>query len=341
MKIAIHKSEGSFSDYWIDYCIQNNLPYKVVNCYDNDIVQQLNDCDVLMWHHHQENYKDTLFAKQLLFSLEQSGKKVFPNFNTGWHFDDKVGQKYLLESIKAPIVPSYVFYDKKSALAWIKTTCFPKVFKLRGGAGSANVQLVKNAQEAKQLINKAFGKGFPQFNGKRYFIEKLNRFRSGKEPLKKVIMAFGRMMISTKHAKIMGNEKGYAYFQDFIPNNDSDIRVIVIGDKAFAIKRMVRKNDFRASGSGEIIYGKDLFNKETLKMAFDIADKINLQSCAMDFVYDTKNNPLLVEISYGFVAKPYKLCPGYWDRNLNFYQDKIFPENWILEETLKELTQAK
>jgi glutathione synthase/RimK-type ligase-like ATP-grasp enzyme len=49
-------------------------------------------------------------------------------------------------------------------------------------------------------------------------------------------------------------EKNYVYFQDFIPQNDFDIRIIVIGKRAFAIKRMVRKGDFRASGSGNIKY---------------------------------------------------------------------------------------
>ena len=40
------------------------------------------------------------------------------------------------------------------------------------------------------------------------------------------------------------------------------VRVIVINDKAFAIKRMVRKNDFRASGSGIIEYDKENLTDE-------------------------------------------------------------------------------
>jgi glycosyltransferase involved in cell wall biosynthesis len=34
-------------------------------------------------------------------------------------------------------------------------------------------------------------------------------------------------------------------------------QIIVIGDKAFGIKRMIRENDFRAPGSGMIKYEKD------------------------------------------------------------------------------------
>lgn len=66
-----------------------------------------------MWLHYRENYKDALFAKQSLYSLVITGKKVFSDFNTCRYFEDKVGQKYLLEAIGAPLVPSYVFYTKK------------------------------------------------------------------------------------------------------------------------------------------------------------------------------------------------------------------------------------
>ncbi len=156
--IAIHKSISGFHPRWAEYCVQNNISHKIVDCYENDIVEQLKDCDALMWHFHQNNPKDILFAKQLLVSIQQTGKKVFPDFNTMWHFDDKLGQKYLLEAVGAPLVPTYIYYTKADALNWIEQTSFPKVFKLRGGGGSANVQLVKTKNEAIKIINKAFGK---------------------------------------------------------------------------------------------------------------------------------------------------------------------------------------
>lgn len=78
MKIAIHHTEGSFSDRWIEYCRKQDIPYKIVDAYDTDIVEQVRDCDIFMWHHSHGNYKDVLFAKQLLYSLQKSGKKVFP-----------------------------------------------------------------------------------------------------------------------------------------------------------------------------------------------------------------------------------------------------------------------
>ena len=71
MKIAIHQRDDSYSEKWIEYCQTNNIPYKIVNCYENDIIDQLFDCNGLMWHWDLNDYKATLFAKQLMLSLEK------------------------------------------------------------------------------------------------------------------------------------------------------------------------------------------------------------------------------------------------------------------------------
>ena len=115
MKLAIHQGTN-FGNRWVKYCEENAIPYKLVSCYDSDIVQQLDGYDGLMWHWNQEDYKGILFARQLTLSLEKAGKKVFPNVNTAWHHDDKVGQKYLLECIDAPLVKSYVFYSNYQSI---------------------------------------------------------------------------------------------------------------------------------------------------------------------------------------------------------------------------------
>src|SRR5690606_74576 len=166
MKIAIHLETSDFSKRWIRYCKEYGVNYKVVNCYDTNIIEQLKDCNALFWHHNHRSFEDLLFAKQLLFVLEYSNIRVFPNFKTGWHFDDKIGQKYLFEAKNIPLIPTYVFYNKDKALEWARNTTYPQVFKLRGGAGSSNVKLVKNYFENKKLINKAFKKGFPAIDKK-------------------------------------------------------------------------------------------------------------------------------------------------------------------------------
>lgn len=230
MKIAIHDLAGSFSDRWIKYCDENQVPYKLVNCYDSDIVAQLDDCKGLMWHWNLNDYKAALFARQLTLSLEKKGIKVFPDFNTAWHYDDKVGQKYLLEAIGAPLVKSYVFYSRQEALDWLNKTTFPKVFKLRVGAGSVNVSLVKTKKIAKQLIKKAFGKGFSHINRFSSLKDRFWVLKRDKDmhAVRGILSGFARMFIPTEVERFSHNEKGYIYFQDFISNNAYDTRLIEI-----------------------------------------------------------------------------------------------------------------
>jgi len=336
MKIAIHYNKYGFTPRWIAYCQEKHIPYKIVNAYDNDIVSQLADCDAFMWHYHQDNYRDMLFARQLLRSLQMCGMRVFPNEQTSWHFDDKIGQKYLLEAIGVPMVQSYVFYDKNIAIKWALQNKFPKVFKLRGGAGSSNVKLARNKRQALNFIHKAFHKGFPQFDKRNHLIDGFNKGKTLRKKLRGLGAGIYHFLISTEYSRMHGKEKGYAYFQDFIPNNTFDIRICIVGERAFGLKRMVRKNDFRASGSGRIIYSKSEIDERCVKTAFEVNDKLKMQSVAFDFIFTEKQIPQIVEISYGYDAKAYDACEGYWDKCMNWHPGSNFDFcGWMIEDLIK------
>lgn len=340
MKIGIHKRENSYSDEWIEYCNKSGIPYKIVNCYDSNILDQLHDCDALMWHFHHAIPQDILFATQLMHAVASSGKYVFPDFNTMWHFDDKIAQKYVLEAIDAPLVPSYVFFSKKEALEWIKTTQFPKVFKLRVGASSQNVRLIKSWREARKLVRKAFCRGFIQYNSWMNLKESIRKYGIGETKILDILKAFIRIGYKTEFEKFSTKEKGYVYFQDFIANNDSDIRIVVVDQKAFGAKRFVRKNDFRASGSHVASHDPSLISHETLRIALDVAKKLGLQCVAYDFVYEN-GKPLIVEFSYGTTAAAYKPCPGYWDSDLNFHPGEFNFCDWLVDNAVEAVNNKK
>ncbi len=339
MKIAIQSKVKpfleSFSERWIPYCEKNGIDYKIVDCYRSDIIDQLRDCDVLMFHHHHASHRDSLFANQLLNACEWAGMTVFPDFPTSWHFDDKVGQKYLLEAIGAPLVKSYVFYEKKRALEWVKKADFPKVFKLRSGAGSTNVKLVRSKRQAASIIRKAFSIGFCQYDRWGQFKERCRRFREGQESILAIPKGMIRLIILPPFARMHSRERGYVYFQDYIPNNKFDIRIVVVGGRAFALKRMVRKNDFRASGSGTIIYRRDEIDERCVRIGLDINKKLKAQSIAYDFIFDEKLTPLIVEISYSYAVKAYDACPGYWDEDLDWHEGPFNPQEWMIEDLIR------
>jgi glutathione synthase/RimK-type ligase-like ATP-grasp enzyme len=284
-----------------------------------------------MWNWHQGDYQAVLFARQLIYSIEKMGLKVFPDSNTCWHFDDKVGQKYLLEAVNAHLVPSYVFYDKQVAMNWIAQADFPKVLKLRGGAGSANVRLVKNKRQAKRLCKKAFGRGFKPITG--YFNDfktKAKKIRSVSTLIEKLKRLPQSLNCIYNTNFFMRRERGYIYFQDFVPGNVYDTRIVVIGDKAFGLRRYVRKNDFRASGSGAIEYKKESINEKCVLSAFRLSRKLKTQSLACDFLF--KNNEVqIVEISYTYKARAYDKCVGYWDRDMNWHSEYFKVEDLIME----------
>ena len=333
--IAIHDSGNwSFRPEWVAYCENKALPYKIVNAYDSDIITQIKDCDLFLFHHHHTSAKDYNFAKQLLFSLEQGGMKIFPDFNTGWHFDDKLGQKYLLESMEAPMVTTYAFYDKSSAYNFIDKAAFPLVFKLRGGAGSNNVKLLKNKDEALNKVNQSFGQGFENYDRLGDLKENIRKYKLNKASIREVLKSLRRVFKSTEFGQTAGRERGYFLVQDFIPNNLSDTRVITIGDKAFAIKRPVRKGDFRASGSGEILYDRSEIDERCVRVAFETTQKLKAQCVAYDFVFNQENEPLIVEINYGFAHRAYDHCPGYWTNEMDFVEGKIDPCGWMVEDLL-------
>ena len=343
MRIAIHHRQGSFSDQWISYFDKNDIAYKLVNCYDYDIISQLDGFNGLMWHWDLNDYKAFLFARQLTISLENKGILVFPNMNTSWHYDDKVGQKYLLEAINAPIVKSYVFYTENDALNWMNSTTFPKVFKLRGGASSVNVKLVSNKKEAIKLIKKAFGKGFSsidRINRLKNRIWELKRDRNI-HALKKTLGGVARLFIPTEVEKFSNIEKGYIYFQDFIPKNDFDTRIVVIGSRCYGMRRYCRTGDFRASGSGIKAYNKEYFDKKMIEISFEVSKKLGAQSLAFDFILDGEDYKI-VEISYCFAVRDsYDDYPGYWDRDLNWNKKEVNPPVFMIEDFINKLKIEK
>lgn len=333
--IAIHERPGSFSDQWIDYCNRFETPYKLVDCYSSNIVGELVDSDALMWHWSHTDPKAAQFARQLTAALELQGKLVFPSHANCWHFDDKVGQKYVMEALGFPHAQTWIFYDQDTAIEWAQATTYPKVFKLRGGAGSENVRLVTSVAEAEGLIRQAFGKGF-KVKSRRYLLNEriwqLRRDRNLKTAMG-LAKGLGRLFIPTGTEQDFPAQRHYAYFQEFVGGNDHDLRVIVIGDKAFALRRMVRANDFRASGSGKLDYDPGSIPTNCIQAAFDYLRCLNADCLALDFVFD-EGKPLLIEFSYSF---PWREFPGYWDRRLHWIEGRIVPQEAMVDAVVARL----
>jgi hypothetical protein len=340
MILVIHHKPSSFSDRWVEYCRQHNINFKLINCLGNNVIRECADSSAVLWNWHQEIPAEILIARQIIAALESKNIYVFPNLATCWHFDDKVGQKFLLEAIGAPLVPTYAFFDEKSARGWIEQADFPKVFKLRSGAGSRNVKLVENRRQAKSLCATAFSKGFVATSG--YFADcrtKFRKIRTVQDVMGKILRMPESLLTKWRQLNLVPREKGYVLFQDFIDGNFYDTRITVIGNKAFGFTRYVRPHDFRASGSGMIDYNVQQVDLRCVKIAFEVSKKIGAQSLAFDFIKDPAGSPLIIEISYTYIASAVYQCSGHWDEELNWHEGHYWPQDAIIEDVIAHLRE--
>jgi hypothetical protein len=294
------------------------------------------DSDILLWHWNQDEHHAHHLGLELAFSMDIAKKMMYPNTYTCWHYDSKISQKYLLESIGAPMPQTNVFYKKSDAEEFIENRKLPVVFKLSKGAGAQNVLLINKKNQGKRLIAKAFSKGFKVVPG--YFKDTKTKLKKTKT-LGSLILKASRapfiIIQKIRYNKQFQPESQYFYVQNYLPKNKYDTRVIVIGNRAFALQRYNRANDFRASGSGLVNYNKEDIDLEIIKMSFDITKKIRSQSLALDFIYDENNQPNLIEISYCWLpGEFYRKCQGYWDNKLKWHEEPVTPEEFIIDDIL-------
>ncbi len=333
MKIAVHYTEGlrndNFAFRWIEALETMKVEVVKLNFYSPKILQEVRNCDAAMWHW-IHTPMDKQVANKVLYAIETVlGKPVFPNHYTRWHYDDKLSQYYLFEAVDVPKVKTWVFWDYDQAMSFIKKAVFPLVFKLSVGAGSANVLKVEDYHEAKALVKKMFKRGFFPYTINEF---KSNPWRCSKHSLKEGVKR-GRdsllYFMCNTYPQLPSNflpQKNYVYFQEFIPYNPYDIRITVIGDKAFGYTRHNRENDFRASGSGNPEYDINMIPIQAVKIAHTLSKELAFQSMAYDFLRDMSGNLLLGEISYCYVNHMVFQCPGYWDRTLSFHEGHMWPE---------------
>lgn len=343
VRIAIHTEKaGCFGHRWIEHCQSLGIHYEIINGYRSDVIKELRRFDGFLWHFHHLVAVDLLIARHILTSAEYMGLKVFPNSATSWHFDDKLAQKYILEAIQAPIPATYVFYDKSSAVEWLHQAKYPLVWKLRRGAGSHNVRLVRDFPTAKSICQKAFRKGINPVP--RYLTDvnmrarKIGSFSELCDKMRRFPQAYLARITQRQQAI---RERGYIMFQQFMPNNKTDTRITIIGQRAFGYVRNVRKNDFRASGSGSIDYDRSLVDLECVKTSFLVSEALQTQSVALDFVKDSEGRSYITDVSYGYVPEAVNHTGGYWDRNLQWHEGNYWPEHLILDDLLESIYRQR
>jgi glutathione synthase/RimK-type ligase-like ATP-grasp enzyme len=333
--IGVYSRSNSYSVEWINTLTESSIDFIQVDPFEDDFISKvkLNNIKIFLMHPEMQDPKTLLFVKNLIYTLESYGVECFPSFRDYYTFDEKISQKYVFEILSIAAPATHIFYDRDAAKNYVSGCSFPIVAKLNKGAGAINVKLIKNRSDAVNYIATAFSTGFDAtsavFKDVSTKFKIHNKSRDWKGVIKRAPATIFNMIRQKFYVQ---KEKGFVLFQEFVDGNSCDIRVTVIGDKAFIFKRMVRENDFRASGSGNIVYEVSEKEIECISVAFDIARKIGSKCIALDFVRDmTRDNFLLIEYSYAFKPEAVYACPGYWDEMGAFHEGNYRPERAMLE----------
>lgn len=289
----------SFSERWIELARERGIETSTVDADAEWFFDELRRCDGFMWRFGYDPHS-IQFAQWVLSAVDHGlGIPVFPSWNSRWHFEDKIAQHYLLAAAGVRTPRTWLFWNTKTALEFCRTASYPLVVKLARGFQASNVRLLHGFDEAVDVIRQVFGGGLVTLQQQPSAVKRVLRHR-----LQALRLLFGKPLPA-------GIQHGYLYLQEFLPGNEFDTRVTVIGERAFAFRRFNRPDDFRASGSGRIDWDPAKIDHATVRLAFDVAARLGTQSVAIDGLRRGAV-PVVGEISYTYAAWAIRDCPGHW-----------------------------
>lgn len=267
-----------------EYARGLGIDHAVFEIERSDWLDEIDACDYVLWRPNL----DPPFceqAKEKIFFIERyMGKRVVPNWSTFWHYDNKRAQYYFFREHSIRVPWTFVSFSEEESTRILSEVSFPLVSKSCGGAASSGVRLLRTEKEARKEIRQVF------------HVSACSR-------------ALGRAGIDVRWSMRVRNR--YVLWQEFVPRNDRDLRVTVIGkNHVFAFWRNNRKGDFRASGSGSIDYSAMNVESEC-RYCVDICRQHDFDSMAFDIVYKGGDSVIL-EMSYAFDDVAIYNCPGHF-----------------------------
>ncbi|QQS49729.1 MAG: hypothetical protein IPM71_08855 [Bacteroidota bacterium] len=210
------------------------------------------------------------FIEDIVYGLHLAGAILFPQpgflrANNNKVFMEVLSQTVLPATLQT--LPGHCFgtFHELEQAVGKGLISFPCVFKMAAGAKSRGVFKASHAQE---LLKKA-KKSSSSF----------------------ILPVQLKEWIRTKIHKGYGHESAYQnkfIIQPFVPELKNDWKILIYGEKYFILKRSVRVNDFRASGSG-IDYrsgSKAEFPSEMFPFVRDYYRALEVPNLSIDFGYD-------------------------------------------------------
>lgn len=344
MIVAIHADtvyEDRYGEAWARCLEARGVEVRWVDLTAGDALAQVAGADGVMcrYGHLPE---DTLVAPRVLAAIEHVlGVPVFPEHRDGWHYDDKLSQYFLLHGAGFPMPRTWVFWDMASAHRWATEASYPVIFKLSAGSSGLNVHLVHSAAEAEGLIARMFGPGIAggmvdEPPGATPAPRSALRRAAGRG--RRALREFlGRAVTPpSPPPRRWRLERGYAYFQEWVPDNAYDTRIYVIGDRAWGYRRYPQPGDFRASrAGGPRDYEPAKIDPRMLELAFAISRRLAFRCMAYDMML-LRGEPVVLELSYTFGFLSHN-CPGHWTPALDWIPGQTWPYEAQVEDFVRAI----
>jgi len=314
LKIAIQPDEmvhptgqhQSFSERWIDLACMRDVEVTAVDVFSPDAIAEISVCDAFMWRY-PSSAGVRNYGMRLMYAIEIGlGIPCFPDLNSLWYYENKPAQCYFFEAAEVPSPDTHIFWTREDAERFCETATFPFVLKLAGGHQSLNVRLVHNQREAKFYLDELFNEGVISLG---YLpgsgIRLLVRHLRGAVNVIEGHCPHG----SYAEAEL---QYGYFYIQEFLPGNKFEISVIIIGNRAFVVRRFAHPGDFRTRGStGRMDWDWQAIDENAIRLAYHTAIKLRTLTIAVDILYRGPE-PLIVELTLNYASWVVEACPGHW-----------------------------
>lgn len=312
------------------------IRYDIINLNKHDWLNIVEPYDVIIWTGDETNPKSAdIYNKKMFFLEKFLNKLVIPNYQTTWHFESKIAQSYIFSHYKIHTPKTTVAFEHNNACDQVRQANMPLVFKKSYGAGSKNVRLIKKHTEALSIIDNIFNQTL--------WDESKLQYKS-KIPwlLRSITQQWFWHHIYQKIFNIESDR--VVYWQEFIPNNEADLRITVIGDcYMYGWWRKNRPGDFTASGSGRPDYDREI-PLEPLKYCLNMNRQFSFDSMAYDILF--LNHEFLVsEMSFGYMDTYLYNIDGHYitdeSGGLLFKKGHTWPQELWIDWTLRKLRRCQ
>lgn len=210
------------------------------------------------------------FIQDVLIQIKLRGGILIPEFRHFLAHENKSFQELekVRIDIKSPYSKPVGTYEE--GIEALNKLSYPIVIKKSTGFRSRNVKLAHNKEEGKKILFRMLESNFKFDFDSLYYLYR-----------------------RTKNKKHYPKRFGKIIIQEYVPNLTHDWKILVLGNICFSLKRIVRKNDFRASGSKKFSILDDP-SSELLDFALSCKEKIKCPNISLD-IFENRGDLQLIE----------------------------------------------